>query len=73
MTVRAWSGIVRTAVKPWTRASRVSVSVQPDTLENTARQVGLIITCMFQREQGTCTLWADTCRRNRTGRIRTCI
>ena len=39
MTALAWSGLVRTAVKQWTRASRVSVSVQADTPENTARQV----------------------------------
>ena len=30
---------MRTAVKLWTRASRVSVSVQPDTAEMTAKQV----------------------------------
>ena len=40
MTVHAWSGLVRMVVKHWTRASRVSVGVQPDTPENTARQVG---------------------------------
>ena len=36
MTALAWSGLVRTAVKQWTRASRVSVSVQPDTLRPVA-------------------------------------
>ena len=35
MTVRDWSGLVRMAVKWWTRASRVSVSVETDTAENT--------------------------------------
>ena len=39
MTARAWTGHARMAVKQWTRASRVSVSVQPDTSENTAKQV----------------------------------
>ena len=33
---------MRMAVKQWTRAGRVSVSVQPDTAENTARQVRTI-------------------------------
>ena len=47
MTVLVWSGIVRMAVKQWTRASRVSVSAQVDTPENTAKQVigcGLTLT-----------------------------
>ena len=39
MTVLAWSGHVKMVVKQWTRASRVSVSVQPDTPENIAKQV----------------------------------
>ena len=39
MIVCAWSGLVRMAVKQWTRASRVSVSVQAATPENTAKQV----------------------------------
>ena len=33
---------MRMVVKQWTRASRVSVSVQVDTLENTAKQVGSV-------------------------------
>ena len=40
MIACAWGGHVRMVVKQWTRASRVSVSVRPDTPENTARQVG---------------------------------
>ena len=39
MTACAWSGLVRMVVKQWTRASRVSVSVQPDTPGNIAKQV----------------------------------
>ena len=43
MTACAWSGIVKMAVKQWTRASRVSVSAQVDTPENTDKQVRVLI------------------------------
>ena len=42
MTVLVLNGLVRMAVKQWTRASRVSVSVQAATPENTAKQVGSV-------------------------------
>ena len=34
---------MKMAVKQWTRASRVSVSAQVDTPENTAKQVSVLI------------------------------
>ena len=47
MTARALSGLVRMAVKQWTRAGRVSVSVRLDSRGSTARQVWRIGTRNF--------------------------
>ena len=49
---------MRTAVKPWTRASRVSVTVEPDSPENIAKQVGSVAqsSCFLTQQEGLTSL-----------------
>ena len=49
---------MRTAVKPWTRASRVSVTVEPDSPENIAKQVGSVAqsSCFLMQQEGLISL-----------------